>query len=53
MKLNEEQKKKMEKTSSTVTGSSVVGEIIDTAADIVIIDSLIDLAGEIVSGLLD
>lgn len=50
MAANTEQQKKEQKTSNA---ASVAGEVLETASDIIIIDSLVDLAGDIISGILD
>ena len=48
-----EKKRKQQEAASNTTVGSVVGEVADAAADIVIIDSLVNLAGDIISGILD
>lgn len=48
-----EKKRKQQEAASNTTAGSVVTEVVDTAADIVILDGLFDLAGDIISGILD
>jgi hypothetical protein len=53
MTQSNEQKKKQDAAASSTTVGSVAGEVVDTVTDILIIDSLVDLVGEVVSGILD
>lgn len=49
----EERKKKKQETARTTTVGTAVGDTADAVADIFIIDSLVDLAGDIISGIMD
>ncbi len=53
LQTDAEKKRKQQEVASNTTAGSVVTEVVDTAADIVILDGLFDLAGDIISGILD
>ncbi len=48
-----EKKKKQQQAASTTTAGNVVGETLDTVTDVLLIDSIVDLAGDIISGIMD
>lgn len=53
LQTDAEKKRKQQEAASKTTAGNVVGEVADAAADFVIIDSIVDLAGEIISGIID